>query len=122
MFAAKKDGKKRERASSSSSSSSSDSESSSESSSDSEESEKESKKKKKKAKKLKKKQKKKDKKMYLISFDCLQCKWCLVSFILTCDAFLGPRLKVLKRKNKKSWLHLLYVLKKFHPSQRIDSS
>lgn len=65
MFAAKKDEKKKDRASPSSSSSSSDSKSSSDSS-DSEESEKESKKKKKKAKKLKKKQKKKEKKKYLI--------------------------------------------------------
>ncbi|KAM9306122.1 uncharacterized protein KZ484_025026, partial [Pholidichthys leucotaenia] len=59
---ANKDGKKKERASSSSSNSASASESSSESSSDSEESEKESKKQKKKTKKQKKKQKKAKKK------------------------------------------------------------
>lgn len=36
--------------------------------------------------------------------------------------FVGHRQKVLKWKNKKRWLHLQYVLKKFHPSQKTDSS
>lgn len=121
MFAAKKNEKKKERASPSSSSSSSNSESSSESSSDSEESDKESKKQKKKVKKQKKKQKK-DKKKYFIYFHIISvnCFWCV--FILNFNVFTGQKLKVLKRKNKKSWLHRLYVLKKYHPFLRIDSS
>lgn len=36
--------------------------------------------------------------------------------------FVGHRQKVLKWKNKKRWLHRQYVLKKFHPSQKTDSS
>lgn len=122
VVAAKKDAKKKGRASSSSSGSSSGSESSSESSSDSEESEKESKKRKKKAKKQKKKQKK-DKKKYFITtfFYCLPREQHKVSFLLSCNIFTGQKLKVLKRRNKTSWLHRRCVLKKYRPFPRIDS-
>lgn len=100
VCAAKKTEKRKERASSSSSSSSSDSESSSESSSDSEESDKESKKQKKKTKKQKKKQKKKEKKKYFIHF--LLRPSAAVQICAERDVFSGWRLRLLKRKNKKS--------------------